>query len=339
MRNLIGSLVCWPSRANASPVLLFACAILAGGAAVLHPDLSRGAEFGTGPWVKGYTDIFGGILPPVPGFYMRTDAYHYEGDANRTIFNGFVQLGIEEDYTATIAALTYVTPWKILGGTYALAVAPSMVAMDVDVGIGIPKFTGPFGFRTFGPFNFRTGDTELALGDTAFAPLVLGWNAGNFHWNFAAFGFAPTGDYSKRQLANTSLNHWAIMPRLAATYYDPKTGWQVNGAAVYSVNWENPATDYETGNILNLEGAIVKNFGRWGVGAVGYAMIQTTGDSGAGARLGSFESRVSGVGPIVSYVLGNPANGLTFIGKYYQEFDAKNTFEGHVLDVAVTAKF
>ena len=130
------------------------------------------------------------------------------------------------------------------------------------------------------------------------------------------------------------------MPRLAATYYDPKTGWQVNGAAVYSVNWENPATDYETGNILNLEGAIVKNFGRWGVGAVGYAMIQTTGDSGAGARLGSFESRVYGAGPIMTYTFGaNPADALTFIAKFYQEFDAENTFEGHVFDVAVSAKF
>jgi hypothetical protein len=69
-------------------------------------------------------------------------------------------------------------------------------------------------------------------------------------------------------------------------------------------------------------------------------MIQTTGDSGAGAQLGSFESRVYGAGPIVTYTLGaNPADALTFIAKYYQEFDAENTFEGHTLDVAVSAKF
>jgi hypothetical protein len=90
---------------------------------------------------------------------------------------------VEEDYTATIAALTYVTPWKILGGTYAVAVVPSMVAMDVDVGIGLPAITGPLGLVTIGPFNFETGRTNLAPGDTAFAPLVLGWNAGNFHWS------------------------------------------------------------------------------------------------------------------------------------------------------------
>jgi hypothetical protein len=323
-----------------SPKTLLHAWAVAVALAALMLTPARAAEFGTGPWVKGYTDIFGGVLPPVPGVYLRTDAYHYEGSADRTVFNGFAQIGVEEDYTATIAALTYVTPWKILGGTYAVAVVPSMVAMDVDVGIGIPRFTGPLGLRTFGPFNFRTGDTELAPGDTAFAPLVLGWNAGNFHWNVGVFGFAPTGDYSTRQLANTSLNHWAVMSRLAATYFDPKTGWQVNGAAIYSVNFENPATNYETGNILNLEGAITKNFGPLGIGAVGYAMIQTTGDSGAGARLGSFESRVYGAGPIVTFTTSaDPTKALTFIVKYYQEFDAENTFEGHVFDVAFSAKF
>jgi hypothetical protein len=68
-------------------------------------------------------------------------------------------------------------------------------------------------------------------------------------------------------------------------------------------------------------------------------MIQTTGDSGSGARLGSFESRVFGVGPILSYAMGAPRNPLTFIVKYYQEFGAEHTFEGHTFDVAFTAKF
>jgi hypothetical protein len=112
---------------------------------------------------------------------------------------------------------------------------------------------GPLGLK-IPSLTITAIDHELAQGDTAFAPLVLGWNAGNFHWNFALFGFAPTGEYSTRQLANTSLNHWAIMPRLAATYFNPKTGWQVNGAAIYSVNFENPATDYTSGEILNLDG-------------------------------------------------------------------------------------
>lgn len=299
----------------------------------------QAAEFGTGPWVKGYTDIFGGVIPSVPGVYFRTDAYHYEGSASTTIFDGRVGLSVDQDYTATLPALNIVTPWKLFGGTFAMAVVPSIIAMNVDVGVEIPAFTGPRG-RSFGPFQLNRGDTNLALGDTAFSPFVLGWDEGNFHWNVGVFGFAPTGDYSTKQLANTSLNHWAVMTRLAGTYFDPKTGWQATGAAIYSVNWENPATDYETGDILNLEGSITKNFGPLGVGVVSYAMIQTTGDSGAGARLGSFESRVYSVGPILTFTTSaDPTKALTVIVKGYHEFDAKNTFKGNVVDAAVSFKF
>jgi hypothetical protein len=37
---------------------------------------------------------------------------------------------------------------------------------------------------------------------------MLGWDAGNFHLSASLFLLAPTGDYSTRQLANTSLNRW-----------------------------------------------------------------------------------------------------------------------------------
>jgi hypothetical protein len=182
-------------------------------------------EFGTGPWPKGYTDIFSGILPPVPGIYIRNDAYHYDGTVDATIFNGRVQVGVEEKYLADIFAATYVTSAKFLGGTYAFAAAPSVVNMNVDVGLGIRRFNIPVGpvDLNVGPFSLSFSDSELALGDTAFAPLILGWSSGNLYWNFALFGFAPTGDYNVRQLANTSLNHWAVMPHFAATYFDPKT--------------------------------------------------------------------------------------------------------------------
>ena len=98
-----------------------------------------------------------------------------------------------------------------------------------------------------------------------------------------------------------------IMTCVAATYFDPKSGWQLNGSAIYVFNFENEATDYTSGEILNLEGNVTKNFGRWGVGVSAYAMIEITGDSGAGARLGDFESSVNGIGPILTYTLGRSA--------------------------------
>jgi hypothetical protein len=82
----------------------------------------QAAEYGTGPWVKGYTDLLGGIVPPQPGLYIRDDAYHYEGSADTLVFDGKVNLGIDEKYLADLLAITYVTPFKILGGTYGVAV-------------------------------------------------------------------------------------------------------------------------------------------------------------------------------------------------------------------------
>ncbi|MGE5260120.1 MAG: transporter, partial [Actinomycetota bacterium] len=87
-------------------------------------------------------------------------------------------------------------------------------------------------------------------------------------------------------------------------------------------------------------GAVTKNFGPLGIGVVSYAMIQTTGDSGSGARFGSFESRVYGVGPIVSFTTSaDPSKALTVLAKWYSEFDAEHTFEGNTVDVAVSFKF
>jgi hypothetical protein len=222
----------------------------------------KAAEYGTGPWLKGYTDILGGVIPPQPGLYVRNDAYHYQGDVSATIFDGRVQLGVEEKYLIDVLSLTYVTPLKILGGTYAVNVTPTVMQMDVNVGVGLPSLILPVGPGIpTGPISITRGDTTVAQGDTVFSPLILGWQQGNFYWNFALFGLAPTGEYSKSELANTSINHWAVMPRLAASYFNPKTGFQVSGAAIYSWNFENPATDYKTGEILNLDGSITKNFG------------------------------------------------------------------------------
>jgi hypothetical protein len=69
-------------------------------------------------------------------------------------------------------------------------------------------------------------------------------------------------------------------------------------------------------------------------------MIQTTPDSGSGARLGSFESKVYGADPIVTYTLGaGTPTPLTLLPEWYAEFDAENMFEGNVVDVAASFKF
>ena len=117
-----------------------------------------------------------------------------------------------------------------------------------------------------------------------------------------------------------------MFPTFAITYWDQKSGWQVSSAFAYAINFENSATDYTSGNIFHNDSCITKMFGALQVGAVGYAMVQTTPDSGRGATLGANESQVYGVGPIVAYTLGaGKPKPLTLVVKWYHEFDAKRT--------------
>src|SRR6476646_1441103 len=92
--------------------------------------------------------------------------------------------------------------------------------------------------RTFGPFDITFGDTETNFGDTGITPITLGWHSGNWWWNAGVTGFVPTGKYDKRDLANTSLNHWSVFPTAAITYFNPKAQWQVSAAFVYAINFE-----------------------------------------------------------------------------------------------------
>ena len=68
--------------------------------AAMGAGAAHAAEYGTGPWVKGYTDIFGGV-PPQPGLYVRDDAYRYGGQVGATIFDGNVQLGSTRNISPT----------------------------------------------------------------------------------------------------------------------------------------------------------------------------------------------------------------------------------------------
>ena len=114
---------------------------LASGAAAIAAGFGFGAdaaEFGAGPWIKGGTDIFAGVVPSQPGFYSRTDVYHYAADVSAVVYNGRVEVGVDQEMTATLPAVTYVTPWKLFGGTYAVGIVPSIMVADVDVGIGLP---------------------------------------------------------------------------------------------------------------------------------------------------------------------------------------------------------
>ena len=70
----------------------------------------------------------------------------------------------------------------------------------------------------------------------------------------------------------------------------------------FTYNFENPDTDYKNGIDSHIDWAASQFLNeQTHVGVVGYFFKQLTGDSGAGATLGPFKSRIAAVGPEIGY--------------------------------------
>ena len=303
--------------------LLLACLVFSILAGTLRPAQATETSFGA--YLPGYRDFLTGIIPPKPGFYFRNDAHFYDASVSRTIKEGVVNLDLDYFLFADIITPTIVLPGDVFGAKFAFGMILPIVSLDLT-----GTLVTPLG-------NPRASGSELAIGDIALMPFMLGWNKGNFHWNFTTAFFIPTGAYNVNRLVNTSLNYVTIDPEIGFTWFDMKRGIDLSTALGYSINFENQTTQYESGDAFHADFAFQKIF-PFGLhaGAVGYAWVQVNGDSGPGAILGPFKGRIFGAGPALGYDIKIGPRTLGTMFKYYREFGAKNHFQGNVFNFALT---
>lgn len=284
-------------------------------------------EGGQSPYFKGYRDFLTGVLP-APGLQLRHDLYLYSGTEHSTIPQGQLTVGLKA--VSNILSVTYVTPYHILGGDYAFAVRGALTDVKADQTLAMPRPR---------PANVRSGNLD-ALNDVVVNPFVVGWHSGNFHWNVATSVWMPAGNYDKNRIANTGRNVWALSPQSGATYFDPKSGWEVSGAAIYVVNFTNTDTNYRSGDIAHFDFAVGKMLSpQFKLGVVGYFTQQVTADSGAGAIFGNRKLRVAGAGPGATFTFFVNAVTVNLVAKYYREFDAQNTTQGDAGTLSLRVKF
>ncbi|MDP2411174.1 MAG: transporter [Pseudolabrys sp.] len=282
-------------------------------------------EGGQSPYLKGFRDFLTGVLPP-PGLQLRQDVYFYSGRENTRIPQG--QLDVRLRNRISILSATVITPYRILGGHYAFAARLAGTDTEVDRTVTRPLTTVA-----------AHGDLA-ALNDVVLTPVMIGWHAGHFHWNVSATVWLPAGNYDSNRLANTGKNTVAVSPQLGVTYFNPATGWEMSGAAIYVTSLENSATRYQSGDLLHFDFAIGRQLTRsFKLGVVGYAMEQIGADSGAGATLGARKARVLGLGPALAFTF--PVNNvpLTLVAKYYREFNAQNTTQGDAGSLSARVRF
>ena len=287
------------------------------------PIDSRADEGGVSFWLPGQ---FGSLLaaPGTPGFSIGMVYYHTSVDAGvGRNFNrgGNVQVGLKANVDLGIIAPAYTFAEPFLGAQAAVQMGLVVGRNNTSVGATL---TGPLGNQ----ISAERNDARYTVGDL-FPTATLKWNFGVHNVMTYVTGAIPLGTYEATRLSNVSLGHGAFDSGFGYTYFDPTKGHEFSAITGLTYNLKNPSTDYRNGVDWHVDLAASQFLSKQvHVGAVGYFYQQVTGDSGAGATLGNFRSRIAGVGPQIGilFPVGQLQGYLNLRG--YGEFANQNRPKG-----------
>jgi hypothetical protein len=292
-------------------------------AATLAPGVAPADEGGVGFWLPG---LYGSLaaVPTAPGWSLAAFYYHSSVSAGASADfpqGGAIRVGL--DGTANLVGIgpTYTLERPVLGGQAAFSLLGTFGRNEASVEATL---SGPDGNEISG----AQSQSLTSYGDL-FPQATLKWNDGVNNSMVYLTGGIPVGDYDPDRLANLGLGHGAIDAGYGYTYFDPAAGNEFSIVAGMTYNFENPDTDYRSGIDGHIDFGVSKFLSEQvQVGAVGYFYQQLTGDSGEGATLGAFKSRVAGIGPQFGYFF--PAGRMQgYVNlKGYYEFAAENRPEG-----------
>src|ERR1700709_1001032 len=318
-------------RSSVATTILFA------GLLAVTSSASRADESGTSFWLPG---TYGSLAaaPGTPGWALATVYYHTSVSAGADVaasreiqvgrFNPALNVNLNANLHASadlaLVIPSYVFATPVFGAQLAVQVASIIGSTSANVNGTLTASLPPFGLVR----NESISNTVTGFGDLY--PLAsLKWNAGVNNFMTYITGDIPVGNYSSTSLANLGLGHGAIDGGGGYPYFDPTKAHEFSADAGSTYNFMNNVTNYQSGVDFHLDWSASQFLSKqFFVGLVGYAYDQVSADSGAGDKVGAFESRVFSVGPPLGYIF--PIAGKQgFLGlKSYFEFGAKARPEG-----------
>jgi hypothetical protein len=223
-----------------------------------------------------------------------------------------------------IFAPSYTFASPVLGGQLTVSMLAIVGNSQAKINADIVGSLGPIGFAT----SRSVSDSLFSYGDL-FPQATLKWNHGVHNTMVYGMMNLPVGDYNPNRLTNLGLGHWSVDGGFGYTYFNPHAGNEFSFVTGLTYNFKNPDLQYQNGVDWHLDwGASHFLSKQVHIGLVGYAYQQLTADSGSGATLGDFKSRVFAVGPQVGFLfpVGDKQGYLNL--KAYGEFGAKHRPEG-----------
>src|SRR3972149_365052 len=271
-----------------------------------------------GAYPNGAEDFMSGAVPP-PGTYFINYFLYYtadefnDGDGNNTDDD------FDVDAMVDVFRFIHVTKHKILGGFWGMHLFVPIWYKEVSA-------TTPLGVKS---------DTETGLGDLIVDPFILSWHSKNWHFATGVDIYIPTGRYDIDDMMKISRNYWTFEP-IAAFTYQSDFGLEVSSKFMYDFNTNNPDTDYRSGQEFHFDYTVGYKISNWELGVGGYYYKQMTDDKingetvtfqeslGAPDFPDGFKGQTIATGPQLKYDYKN----MSFILKYYKEFEVKNRPEG-----------
>jgi hypothetical protein len=329
------------TRAQIAPFAVSAMLVFA---LDLMPCTARGDEGGVSFWLPG---IYGSLAatPVAPGWFYDSFYYHWTGNAGADVARAReFQIGrLDPTLTLDASARLHASVdfyWIEPGYAFQTPVFGGQAAVSMGMPIGQER-ASVSGTVTAAlpPFSFVRSDTisDSVTGNGDLYPLAsLKWHNGVDNFMIYGTGDIPVGQYSRTRLANLGIGHGAADAGFGYTYFDEKFGHEFSAVAGFTYNFINTQTDYQNGVDFHLDwGASQFLTKQLQVGLVGYLYQQVSPDSGNGDHVGSFESRVIGIGPQIGYII--PLGKVGGLGdlqgyvnlKAYGEFDSQNRPSGY----------
>ncbi|MFM0268736.1 SphA family protein [Paraburkholderia sediminicola] len=257
---------------------------------------TEGLTYG-GP--RGGTDINGAYLPDATGFYGI--AILFGAAPDRYYGNNGGPSGLNFNGKAAVPGLglLYVYPFKLAGGTLGSSVLETSDVSRLCVN--------------------GTCHTLYAMGDLYSDILMWSRYFGREDaLNKLPYGLTvklafsmqfPTGQYSATAPTPSFGNNvYRFIPNVALTYLTGPNllgeGLEFSTQIFYAATSKNTATDYSSGNTLDIDFAVSERTGRWQYGIAGNYAFQLQGDRQYGAELPDGNKiGIVALGPVVSYLI------------------------------------
>lgn len=272
-----------------------------------------------GHYIGGFTGLDNGTSAP-PGFYAAGFGLIEPVNSIKGP-NGNTVLKPDINVEGAIAAYSYTSQKKILGGEYGLA------------------FMVPVLNTRFNSNFFDKSAQSAGVSDILFEPVNLGWakGAANYTLNYAFY--VPTGNFDPNAPMNPGLGFWEhqISGGMSLSL-DKKKLWNASALSIWEINHSKMGEDLKAGPIFNGEYSFGHRFFKYqmNAGFVGYASQKLSADTGSAVNplTRGYRDRVFGAGGEWKYT--DIKHHLAYDVRFEQQYGAQLRTSGQVVVFSLT---